>query len=66
MSHRAAAFNLLSALSPEESRDLLCDVIRTMAAPDGDLERHCLVLVNCLVLMFNDDARPMFLSLESK
>jgi len=48
----------LFTLGPE-SRAQLCDVIEAVAPP-GELE-HCLVLLNCLVLLATDDGRPLFL-----
>jgi len=48
----------LSSLGPE-SRAQLCDVIEAVAPP-GELQ-HCLVLLNCLVLLASDDGLPLFL-----
>ena len=48
----------LLTLRPE-SRVKLSDVIKAVAPP-GELQ-HCLVLLNCLVLLASDDGLPLFL-----
>jgi len=50
--------HFLMTLGPE-SRAQLCDVINAVAPP-VELQ-DCLVLLNCLVLLASDDARPLFL-----
>ena len=48
----------LLTLGPE-SRAQLCDVIKAVAPP-AELQ-HCLVLLNCLVLLASDDGLALFL-----
>ena len=48
-----------SSLGGPESRDRLRDVIESVAPP-GELA-HCLVLLDCLLLMASDDGLPLFL-----